>query len=253
MDTGTLTVRVKGVPFPIQFADWTHDRLYHTVEFQGGDSVEIIAFVGAQGSPIPGGSRVLTLVDTNITRSGDTGLQAGWEMLVYSIQVEVVREVAATTSAFALQDNGANQVSRPVHVGGYDPAVTNGGVLFDFMRKVYHRFSVNNKTQSEGAIAEYPQGSGIHVFSNGTSVEVASNGPPSPRDQSAMVLPIWLKPNIGYKASFAPQASLGIANGGAFDTTTYPGGYFNWSGLTAPTLGFDVRETLEGLVKRPVA
>jgi len=34
----TLTVRVRGVPFPIEFADWTHDRLYHTVEFEGGDS-----------------------------------------------------------------------------------------------------------------------------------------------------------------------------------------------------------------------
>lgn len=23
-----LTIRVRGVPFPIEFADWTHDRLY---------------------------------------------------------------------------------------------------------------------------------------------------------------------------------------------------------------------------------
>ena len=255
-DTGTLTVRVRGVPFPIQFADWTHDRLYHTIEFQGGDSVEIIAFVGAQGSPIPGGSRVLTLVDTNITRSGDTGLQAGWEMLVYSIQIEVTREMGiagGVQPAFSLQDTGGAQQSRPAHVGGYDPAVTNGGVLFDFMRKVYHRFSVNNKTQSEGAIDEYPQGSGIHVFSTGTAVEVAGNGPPSPRDQSAFVLPIWLKPNIGYKAAFAPQAQLGITNGGAFGAAAFPGGYFDWTGLPATVLGFDVRETLEGLVKRPVA
>lgn len=25
---GTLSVRVKGLPFPIEFSDWTHDRLF---------------------------------------------------------------------------------------------------------------------------------------------------------------------------------------------------------------------------------
>ena len=93
MTRGTLTVRVRGVPFPIEFADWTHDRLYHTVEMEGGDAQEIQAFIGAQGSPIPGGTRTLTEVDTNIPRSGDTGLQEGWEMLVYSIQINITREM----------------------------------------------------------------------------------------------------------------------------------------------------------------
>jgi hypothetical protein len=74
-NTGTLTVRVRGVPFPIEFADWTHDRLYATVEFEGTDSQIIQAFIGAQGATIPGGSRTLTSVNTNIPRSGDTGLQ----------------------------------------------------------------------------------------------------------------------------------------------------------------------------------
>lgn len=29
---GTLTVRVRGIPFPIEFSDFTYDRLYHTME-----------------------------------------------------------------------------------------------------------------------------------------------------------------------------------------------------------------------------
>ena len=58
--TGTLTVRVRGVPFPIEFADWTHDRLYHTVEFEGTDSQMVQTFIGAQGAPIPGGQRTMT-------------------------------------------------------------------------------------------------------------------------------------------------------------------------------------------------
>lgn len=259
-NTGTLTVRVRGVPFPIEFADWTHDRLYHTVEFEGTDSQVIQAFIGAQGAPIPGGNRPLTAVDTNIPRSGDTGLQEGWEMLIYSIQVEITREMArnANQQYFQLQDvtnvGGASQYSRNTHVGGYDPANQAGGVLFDFMRKTYHKFQVNQKVQSEGPASKYPQGSGLSVFGTTTALEVANNGMPSPRDQSAFVLPIWLRPNIAYVALLAPQAALGIGGSSAavgppFQTVT---GYFDWSSIPASNIGFDVRETLEGLLKRPV-
>lgn len=254
MSRGTLTVRVRGVPFPIEFADWTHDRLYHTVELQGTDSTEIRAFVGGVGSAIPGGSRTLTEVDTNIPRSGDTGLQDGWEMLIYSIQIGVVRETISTQQAVTLQDFAAvggvgGQVSRPAHTGGYDPAYTAGGVLFDFMRKTFHRFAVNQKVQSEGPVEEYPQGSGISVFGTTTSLEVANNGSPSPRDQAAFVLPIWLRPNIAYTSILKPAAALGIGNFAA----PLVQGYTDWSGLTsAISSTFDVRVTLEGLLKRPV-
>jgi len=262
MTRGTLTVRVRGVPFPIEFADWTHDRLFHTVEFEGGDSQEIMAFIGGVGSPIPGGSRTMTEVDTNIPRSGDTGLQEGWEMLIYSIQIGVTREMArnATQNAFSLQDQAggagavAKQVSRPAHAGGYDPAMLSGGVLFDFMRKTFHRFTVNQKTKSEGPVEEYPNGSGIYVFGTTTSLEVAQNGPPSPRDQSAFVVPIWLTPNIAYVSKLRPQAALGINPlAGGLHPFTAVGGYADWATLdTTQNQGFDVRVTLEGLLKRPV-
>jgi hypothetical protein len=257
--TGTLTVRVRGVPFPIEFADWTHDRLYHTVEFEGGDSGTVQTFIGAQGAPIPGGQRTLTLVDTNIPRSGDTGLQEGWEMLIYSIQLEIVREMGRNVAQqfFQLQDqttSTANQFSRNTHVGGYDPANSAGGVLFDFFRKTYHKFQVNQKVQSEGPASKYPQGSGISVFGTTTSLEVANNGIPSPRDQSAFVLPIWLKPNIAYVGLLSPQAALGITGANAAAGPPFPTveGYFDWTGIPATNLGFDLRETLEGLLKRPV-
>lgn len=260
-NTGTLTVRVRGVPFPIEFADWTHDRLYHTVEFEGGDAQTTQTFIGAVGSPIPGGSRTLTLVDTNIPRSGDTGLQEGWEMLIYSIQLEVTREMGRNSAmqSFALQDQssiapGATQFSRNSHVGGYDPANAAGGVLFDFLRKTYHKFQVNQKVQSEGPAEKYPQGSGLSVFGTTTALEVANNGIPSPRDQSAFVLPIWLRPNIAYVGLLSPQAALGLGGAAAASGPPFPtvGGYFDWTGIPASNLGFDVRETLEGLLKRPV-
>jgi len=241
--TGTLTVRVPGYPKPIQFADWTHDRLYHTVQFSAGNTNEVQAFIGAQGAPIPNGTRVLTEVDTNIPRSGDNGLSEGWEGLIYTISLQVVREWETTGAQPQLVDTAAAQVSRPAHVGGGDPAYLAGGMLFDFLRKTYVRFTVNQKIQSEGPAEKYPQGSGISVFGTSTDLEVANNGIPSPRDARAFVLPIWLRANIAYVCKLRPQAALATLTTSLTD----------WAGFGGtPLLGVDVRIELNGLIKRPV-
>lgn len=234
-NTGTLTVRVPGYPEPIQFADWTHDKLYHTVQINQTSSLEVQAFIGAIGSQIPGGTRPLTQVDTNIPRSGDNGLPEGWEALVYSIQIQVVREWAAATTSPTLAS-----ASRPAHTGGDDASYTAGGVLFDFLRKTYVRFTVNQKVQSEGPAEKYPQGSGISVFGTTTDLEVANNGIASPRDAAAFVLPIWLRPNIAYTCKLTPSVAYATVADG-------------WSGGSLAQTGFDVRVSLVGLVKRPVA
>lgn len=242
-NTGTLTVKIPGFPQPISFADWTHDNLFHTVEFQGGDTNEVQAFINAQGSVIPGGTRVLTEVDTNIPRSGDNGLAEGWEALIYSIQIEPVREMARAVGTFTLEDSAA-QRSRPIHVGGGDPAYTAGGMLFDFLRKTFCKFTVNQKVKSEGPAVNYPQGAGIHVFGTTTDLEVASNGHVSPRDARAFVLPVWIQPNIAFVMKMRPQVALG-------DGVAAPW-YTDWSGLTATVIAMDVRVRLVGLIKRPV-
>lgn len=234
-NTGTLTVRVPGFPNPIQFADWTHDRLYHTVQILGGSSLEVQAFIGGIGSQIPGGSRPLTEVDTNIPRSGDNGLSEGWEALVYAIQIGVVREWAASSNAAVTLASA----SRPAHVGGNDTAYTAGGCLFDFLRKTYVRFTVNQKVQSEGPASKYPQGSGISVFGTTTDLEVANNGGASPSDTAAFTIPIHLKPSIAYVCKLRPSS--------AYDAPTDV-----WSGAAAAAVGFDVQVSLVGLIKRPV-
>jgi hypothetical protein len=240
---GTLTVRVPGYPTPIQFADWTHDRLFHTVQFDNGDTLELQAFIGGVGSPVPGGTRPLSLVDTNIPKSGDNGMPEGWEALIYNIELQMVREFETTAVAanVTLLDT-ATQFSRPAHVGGGDPAVVNGGALFDFLRKTFVRFEINSKRKSEGPAEKYPQGSGISVFGTTTDLEVANNGIPSPRDAAAFVLPLWLRANISYVCRLLPQAAIGdIA---PIDWAAFGG---------TPGYGFDVRVTLRGLVKRPVS
>jgi len=248
-NTGTLTVRVPGYPTPIQFADWTHDELYHTIQYAGTNGNEVQAFIGAQGSPIPNGARVLTEVDTNIPRSGDNGLSEGWESLIYSIQVQVVREWCSGAAGAGAAAATLLSASRPAHVGGDDATIINGGVLFDFLRKTFVRFTVNQKVQSEGPAEKYPQGSGIYAQGVTTNLEVANNGVPSPRDARAFVLPIWLRPNISFVCRFRPQAALGSAPAGV--AGTYPD---VWSGQagTGTSMGFDVRVAMIGLVKRPV-
>ena len=68
------------------------------------------------------------------------------------------------------------------------------------------------------------------MFGTTTNLENANNGLPSPRDQSAFVLPIWLRPNIAYVALFAPQATLGIGGASVAIGPPFPTveGYFDW-------------------------
>lgn len=238
-NTGTLTVRVPGYPQPIVFADWTHDKLYHTVQVTSGGALEIQAFIGGRGNAIPGGTRALTDVDTNIPRSGDNGLSEGWEALIYSIQVQPTREWACTTTNPTLGDVAATSLSRPPHVGGADAAYTAGGFLFDFLRKTYVKFLVNQKVQSEGPADKYPQGSGISVFGTTTDLEVANNGLPAPSYAQAFVIPVWLKPNISYVALLRPSAAYAVVA----DV---------WTGLALANTGMDIRVSLVGLIKRPV-
>jgi len=239
---GTLTVRVPGFPNPIQFADWTHDNLYHTIQLAAGNGNAVQAFIGSAGNAIPNGTRPLTLADTNIPRSGDNGLSEGWEMLIYSIAIQPVREWATTNPNPTLQDVTNVSMSRPIHVGGADPSVLSGGILFDFLRKTYVRFTVNQKVQSEGPAEKYPQGSGMHVFATTTDIEVANNGRESPADARVLVLPIWLRANIAYSCILTPTVP--------YEQTLLT----NWApaAMVNPTLGFDVRVTLNGLLKRPV-
>ena len=84
--------------------------------------------------------------------------------------------MSVAQAAFTLEDTAAAQLSRPIHVGGDDPAYLVGGILFDFLRKTFCKFTVNQKVKSEGPADNYPQGAGIHVFGTTTDLEVASNG-----------------------------------------------------------------------------
>jgi hypothetical protein len=83
--------------------------------------------------------------------------------------------------------------------------------LFNVDRVTYLEYIYNGKVYSQGVMQDYPQGHGYNVFSTNAAFELAQNGVPSPRDRNAMVLPVWMRENLGYTFAFQPEAALVIA------------------------------------------
>lgn len=226
---GTTTITLPNGQ-TVSIEDWIDDKLYSTVQFTNGQTSPVEAFVSGRSQPIPGGTRASTRVDTNVPRSGDTGLPMSWEMYIYGIGVQMVRVMraptAAPTSPTLADGNGA--LSNPPQL------VT----LFNVDRVTYLEFVYNDKKYTYGVMQDYPQGHGYNVFSTNPSFELAQNGVPSPRDRNALVLPIWLRENLAYKLSFSPEAPLVINQPASDDGTA----------LTFA----DVKSYLYGLIRRNV-
>jgi hypothetical protein len=224
--TSTLTLP-SGQTIAIE--DWIDDKLYSTVQFANGQTTPVEAFTAGRSQQIPGGTRTMTNVDTNVPRNGDTGLPMSWEMYIYGIGVKITRACRPATGA-----------SQPVLADGSgalsDPPTLR--TLFNIDRVTFLFFEYNAKRYTFGVMQDYPQGHGFNVFSTNSNFELAQNGVPSPRDRNALVLPIWLRENLGYKMAFSPEAAL-VINQVASD------------GSTALTFA-DCKTYLYGLVRRNV-
>lgn len=213
----------------VAIEDWIDDKLYSTVQMVNGQTTPVEAFVSGRSMPIPGGTRTATRVDTNSPRAGDTGLPMSWEMFVYGISIEMIRVCRPKTNATQPQlADGDGAFSDP-------PSLRT---LFNVNRVTFIEFVFNDKTYTKGVMVDYPQGLGYNVFSTNAVFELAQNGNPSPRDRNALVLPIWLRENLAYKLTFAPEGPLVI------NQTASDGG----DALTFA----DVKSRLHGLIRRNV-
>lgn len=224
-DGSTLEIRVPGTPFPIKFQDWVHDRVFATMEFSNGDTTTLDVFTSGPGQAIPGGTRTLTHADTNLTRPGSNGLDPGNQMLAYALKVMIKAMGNTVGAAPAMTDQRAQPVLALWH---------------DFQDKIFMEFRYNQKRRTGGLLTRYPQGGGLHVVTQVTGQEIVTNGPPSPRDQVAFVMPLWLKPNIGISCTLEPVSALDIDDAFVYDGVTYTANYA------------DVQVELEGLVQKPV-
>lgn len=214
----------------VAISDWIDDKLYSTVQITNGQTSPVEAFTAGRSQPIPGGQRASTRVDTNIPRNGDSGLPQSWEMYVYGIGIEMVRIMRGPTvnTAVPTLADGGGALS--------NPPILN--TLFQFERVTYLEFTYNGKTYTYGTMKDFPQGNGFYVFATSSAFELAQNGIPSPRDRNAMVLPIDLRENLGFKMSFQPEAPI-VLSQAASD-----------NGL--PLTFADVKTRLFGLLKRSV-
>lgn len=214
----------------VAISDWIDDKLYSTVQISNQQTSPVEAFTAGRSQPIPGGTRASTRVDTNIPRNGDSGLPQSWEMYVYGIGIKMVRAMRPPSNQAqpVLADNVNGSLSNP-------PLLST---LFQFDRVTYLEFSYNGKVFTYGVAQDYPQGHGFYVFATTSAFEYAQNGVPSPRDRNAMVLPIDIRENLGFKMSFQPEAPV-VINQPASD-----GG--------AALQFADVKTYLYGLIKRSV-
>ncbi len=199
----------------ITIEDWIDDKLYSTVQLSNGQTSAVEAYTSGRGQPIAGGSRVQADVDTNTPRAGDNGLPMAWEAFIYSVCVECVRAMRVPTGGAApVLSDGAGAIS--------DPPLLR--TLFNINRITFMYFFYNTRPYTYGVAVDYPQGVGYTLFTTNAVTELAQNGVPSPRDRQSMVLPIWLRENIGFRFPFEPKAALVISqaasDGGAALTFT---------------------------------
>lgn len=213
----------------IALADWIDDKLYGTGQFANASTAQVELFSIGRSGPIPGGTRPQTRVDTNVPRSGDSGLPKDFEMLIYGWAIKIVRVMRPQTGALQpVFADGAGALSDP-------PGLRT---LFALDRVLFCRFEYNNKFWTSGTVQHYPQGHGYSLVTTQPTTELAQNGVPSPRDRVALVLPVHMRENLSFTFQFQPEAPTLIAqlasDGGA-------------------VLGFaDLRVDLNGLLKRTV-
>lgn len=200
---GTTTITMDNGQ-TIQISDWIDDKLYSTVQFNNGQNGPVEAFSAGRSQQIPGGTRTSTRVDTNIPRSGSNGLPKDWEMYVYGVGCKLVRVMRPPTGT--VNPTLADAPSSPGALSDPPMLVT----LFNIDRVTYLEYNYNGKVYTSGTINDYPQGEGYSVFSTNSNFELAQNGVPSPRDRQALVLPVWMRENLGYTFAFQPEAPMVI-------------------------------------------
>lgn len=234
MSMGTVGVAPGTTTFTLQngdvisLADWIDDRLFGAIQLSNSQSTSLECFGAGLSQTIPGGTRTLTTADTNLQRPGSNGLPQAYEMLVFSIGIEFMRAMRATTAGAVVIADGSGALSEPVRVTTFFQINRVTNVQFKYREKVY----------AEGLIENFPQGHGMWINTTTSDFEVVQNSRPTPDARNAMVLPIRLQENLSFKLVFSPQSPLAISQ----DAT---------DGGTDLTF-VDVRGELNGPYKRPV-
>lgn len=212
----------------IALADWIDDKFFGAAQFNNGDSGQREVFQNGRSQQIPGGTRTMTSVDTNVPRTGDSGLPKDWEFLNYGWGIGITRVERPNLQGNIVLADGNGALSNPPTYNTW----------FQFDRVTAFDYQYNNKSYTTGVPTDYPQGQGLFTFATTSAFEIAGNGIPSPRDRVALVLPVHERENLSFRAIFSPQVPLVIQQAASDGATT----------LSA----LDVKVWKRGLIKRTV-
>lgn len=203
---GTVTLELPDGSV-VGLIDYIDDKLFGTIEYSNGENNRLQAFSAGVSQQIPGGTRATTLVDTNVPRSGDSGLPQDWGMFVYGVGVTLKRV-----------HRDATQLGVAVNASAFPDDQT----YFHFNERVRIDYMYNGRPYVTGVLSDYPQGGGLHLYATATDLNIASNGIPSPRDRTSFFVPIHMRMGLGYFAQYQPEAALIISqtalDGGAVYT-----------------------------------
>jgi hypothetical protein len=168
--------------------DWRHTNLFTTVQLNNGQNADLRAFSQGISGQIPGGTRNMTRVDTNLNKAATNGLDRDTEMYVYSVTCRIIRVMRPqVTGLIDMADTG-------LQLSHYPDALTT----FRIMRAGLLEFYNADKLQISGRLDEFPPGIGLTGHSTKTDQEWVTVGTPHPNARVSMIVPTHLKDGVGF-------------------------------------------------------
>jgi hypothetical protein len=194
-DPGTLVVQLPGLGRSFRLDEWVHGRLFSAVNYTTGQAATIDAFSYIRGQTLPDTGGTSDERHTNMPEAGR--LPNGWEALIFS-----------------------HQIAPPNDIDDAD--------YRDIDTKAVYVLRVGRSAVYESHLRKLPGGGGMSIVSSNNATEQVQNGPPSPRDQAAFLIPVHVRENKNFAVEnrFPATLSLGSAR--------------------------IVHHYLEGLIKRPI-
>jgi hypothetical protein len=217
-----------------QATDVRQVKVYTTVQVNNGESGDLRAFSQGISSQIPGGTRNMQEIDTNLSKGSTNGLDRDTVMDVYQVGVDMVRVMrAGTDGKIVLQDGSGITAAR-----SNLPSLTT---MFNVFRGLFLKFYNAEKLQDMGPAVFFPAGQGFSGFSTQSNTEYITNGIPAPFYRQSMMVPTQLKDGVGFWVDVKTAFSYVIAQ--PMDDVLAGGGN---------ATSADLRITFTGVGNKPV-
>ena len=180
------SVRAINVPGlgEVSLGDWIDDFLWATASVATTQSADLQVFTSGRGQSLPGATTTATDYQVYVPEPGR--MPTGWEMLIFSIRIELAPAVSAAD-------------------------------IQDFSNRLLHEFWILGKVYSQGPMTLYPAGGGpagaVSTTSNATTTANWVNGVPAVGATRQFLVPHKIGSGESFfsKLRFPTAASLGTA------------------------------------------